>query len=270
MAHYNNDLQAQLDAAQEMLNANLLEDAWLVLNRLDSLYPDSPEIVATMGDAALKMADFEYAYEMFDQVIAMEPIWSEAWSARGRCRLEMCEMDTARLDLEHAASLDPTNPEAHYCLAILAEFEDDQIKAFHEFTQAEILDNVHFKAPFRTKSEKDFEKAVIRVIKKLADDIGRFRKKIGYAIADLPDLEFCAETGLSPLIPAFSRDASEMEDELHITFYRKNIERTCTKEENIGNEIETAVIGELLGLERSLTNATPTSFPSSLDDEDLH
>lgn len=244
MARYNDSLQAQLDAAQEMLNANLLEDAWIVLNRLDAAYPESPEVIATMGDAALKVGDFEFAYEMFDRVIELEPVWSEAWSARARCRLEMCEFETARTDLEHAIALDPANPEAHYGLGILAEFDNDEVQARHEFAQAAMIDGDHFIIPFRTASAADFERLVLKVINGL-NVLPDESDEIHFSVHELPSLVFCAETGLSPLITYYRADPDERNPNPPYLFFRRNIERVSRNQNEIEQEIEAVLIGDL-------------------------
>ena len=267
MARYNDSLQAQLDAAQEMLNANLLEDAWIVLNRLDSAYPDSPEIIATMGDAALKVGDFEFAYEMFDRVIELEPVWSEAWSARARCRLEMCEFETARADLEHAIALDPANPEAHYCIGILAEFDNDEVQARHEFAQAAMIDGEHFIIPFRTATAVDFERLVLKVIGKLKVPAGKGRA-IKFSVHELPSAVFCAETGLSPLITFYRAEPDEKNPNPPYLFFRRNIERVSRNIDDIEIEIDAVLGGDF-----EYADGYAPSAPSAAnqhDTEDLH
>jgi predicted Zn-dependent protease with MMP-like domain len=261
MAEYTQELQAQLDAAHEMINGDQIDEAWIVLNRLEAMYPESAEVIALMGDAALKVGDIEFAYELFDRAIDMDPLWSDAWSARARCHLELCEIENARDDLDKALALDPANPEAHYYMAVLAEFAGDDIQAGFEYKQSVMVDGLSFSAPFRAKSIEDFELMVKKVLDSLP---GKYQVKvptIKFTVKELPDLDAFTENGLSPLILGmFVGDTIDTESSgstlppvaPEIIIFRRNIERICRKREDLLHEIEMTVmheIGHYFGLE---------------------
>ena len=61
MAEFDDSLPAQLAAVREMIFDGQFEEAWIILNRLETMYPESADILALMGDAAMRAGDPEHA-----------------------------------------------------------------------------------------------------------------------------------------------------------------------------------------------------------------
>ncbi len=254
MAEFDDSLPAQLAAAREMVYSGQVEEAWMLLNRLDALYPDSPDVIALMGDATLRAGDAEHAWELYDQAIELDPTWSGVWSARARCSIDMCNLAAARSDTQHALFLDQKNAEAHYTKAILAEFEGNRMDAEIGYLQALRLDPENFQRPFRARSDADFARVMWKVFEEITAECP-LPGEVVLVVEDLPDVTDFAETGLSPLSPGYldlplTADGvfTEIEPPATIVLYRLNIERLARDADELKHEIELTLVNEIMNL----------------------
>lgn len=254
MAEYDDSLPAQLAAAREMVWAGQLEEAWIFLNRLDAKYPDSPDILALMGDTTLRVGDAEHAWELYDQAIELDPTWSGVWSARARCSIDLCNIAAARQDTHQALFLDSKNAEAHYTRAIIAEFDGDRDTATTEYINAFRLDPENFHRPHRARSDAEFERLMWQTFQEITMECA-LPAEVILTVQDLPDIDDFAETGLSPLSPGYldfppSKEGVfvEIEPPPKIVVYRLNVERNAKNADELRHEIELTLVSELMNL----------------------
>lgn len=262
MAEVSNELQSQLDSAYEMIAADEIDQAWVLLSRLEQEFPDSAEVVALMGDAAIRTGDIDYAVELYDRAVELEPEWSDAWSARANALLEQGQMEEAWEDVQKALELDTKNPEAAYVRAVLLEMEGRFRQADAAYRTAHRLDAEGCPLPFRV-TRKVFDAAVEKAMKRLPEEFGRRMKEAGVEIfvSDLPEVSWAVESGLSPLImgsfDGYSiTERKESDPWTHVPpkihLYQKNIERQCLDQEELVEEIEITLlheVGHYFGLE---------------------
>jgi predicted Zn-dependent protease with MMP-like domain len=260
MAEVSNELQSQLDSAYEMIAADEIDQAWVLLGRLEQEFPDSAEVMALMGDTALRVGDIDYAVELYDRAVELDPEWSDAYSARANCLIEQNEIDEASADIERALELDPDNPEAHYVRAILLELEGRFRLADNAFRQANRLDPDSCPMPIRV-SRKVFDESVKKAMALLPDEFRKRLDGVQIFVSDLPQPKLTEEGNLSPLIMgAFDgysiterlpSDAwSQVPPTIHL--YQKNIERQCRDKGELVTEIEITLlheVGHFFGLE---------------------
>jgi len=254
MAEYDDSLPAQLAAAREMVIADQLEEAWILLNRLDAMYPEWPEIIALMGDTSLRAGDAEHAWELYDRAIEIDPTWSGVWSARARCSIDLCDLDAARGDTVESLSLDGQNAEAWYANAILAEFDGDMVLAEACYKKASTLEPENFHRPFRVRGEDEFEKTMWGLFEELTAE-SPVPVQVTLEAMDIPGIDDIAETGLSPLTPSFIEFPPEEEGVFTeitpapiIFLYKRNIERLAKSMDDIKREIELSLANELINL----------------------
>jgi predicted Zn-dependent protease with MMP-like domain len=260
MAEFVDDLQSMLDTAYEMIAENEIDQAWVLLTRLENEYPESAEVVALMGDAAMKVGDVDYALELYDRAIELDGDWSDGYSARANCLIELNQLDEAWGDIERALKLDDRNPEAHYVRAMLLELDNRQKAADDEYRAAERLDPEGYPMPIRV-TRKVFDNAVKKAIALLPPEFKNRMNEVEIFVKDLPDPKETAQTKLSPLIlGAFDgfmiterREADPWTQvPPKISLYQKNIERIVRDREELIREIEITIlheVGHYFGLE---------------------
>ncbi len=260
MAEVSNELQSQLDSAYEMISADEIEQAWVLLGRLEQEYPESAEVMALMGDAALRVGDIDYAIELYDRAVELDPEWSDAYSARANCLVEEFQLEEAETDVERALDLDPENPEAHYVRAILLEMDRRFRQADNAFRHANRLDPDGCPMPMRV-TRKVFDEAVQKAMALLPEEFRKRMEGVEVFVSDLPDAKMIEESGLSPLIMGVfdgysitERSGSDPWSQIppRIHLYQKNIERQCMNKEELVREIEITLlheVGHYFGLE---------------------
>lgn len=275
MGEYDDRLDAQLAAAREMVYGGQLEEAWIFLNRLDLAFPDSPDVLALMGDCTLRAGDAEHAWEMYDHAIELDPTWSGIWSARARCSLELCNLPAARSDSQQAMFLDSANAEAHYARAIIAEFDGQPKEAEAAYLQAYRLDKDNFHRPFRVSSDEEFNGLVRKSFEEITIECG-LPIEVVLACEPLPVLNDFAETGLSPLSPSFldlppeeEGVFTEIEPPPRIVIYRLNVERLSRDFDELKREIELSLVNEVMNLFDEYGEPIPDCLESR-GDEFIH
>ena len=260
MAEVSNELQSQLDSAYEMIAADEIDQAWVLLGRLEQEYPDSAEVMALMGDAALRVGDIDYAVELYDRAVELDPEWSDAYSARANCLIEENQIEEAEADVERALELDPENPEAHYVRAVLLEMDGRTRQADNAYRHANRLDPEGCPLPIRV-TRKVFDDAVKKAMALLPEEFRKRMVDVEIFVSDLPDPKMTEESNLSPLIMgAFdgysitertgSDPWTQIPPKIHL--YQKNIERQCQDKEGLVSEIEITLlheVGHFFGLE---------------------
>ncbi len=249
-----------LDTVQELLTANELDQAWMILNQLEAQYPDEADVPAAMGDAAMAAGDLEYAVELYDRAVELDPDWSDGYSARADCLLEMGQLSEAKADVERSLKLDPDNPQSHWVRACLLELDGKDRQAEEAYKRAARLDPEGYHVPMRI-TRRQFDHAVKEAIALLPED---FRSRMGDVeifVKDVPAPEEHPDSGLGPLIlGAFDgyslteRRESDPWTQVppRICLYHKNIERVCRTHEDVVREIKITLlheVGHYFGLE---------------------
>jgi predicted Zn-dependent protease with MMP-like domain/soluble cytochrome b562 len=262
MAEFVQDLQAMLDTVDELLQAGELDQAWLILDQLETQYPDAPEVPLVMGDAAMDDQDLEYALELYDRASELDPDWTSPFSARAECLLEMGRVEEARTDVERALKLDAQNAQAHWVRAVVHELDGKDRLAQDGYRRAASLAPDVYHVPTRL-TRRAFDLAVRKAIDHLPAD---FRKRmedegVEIFVKDLPDPEEHPESGLGPLIlGAFDghslteRRESDPWTQIppRICLYQMNIERIARSRDELVKEIEVTIVhevGHYFGLE---------------------
>jgi predicted Zn-dependent protease with MMP-like domain len=260
MAEYVENLQALLDTAYEMIAQDEIDQAWVLLSRLENDYPDSAEVVALMGDAAMRAGDVEFGLELYDRAVELDPEWSDAYSARGNCLIEVGQIEEAWADIERSLELDATNPEAHYIHAVLLEFDGRLKKADTEYRKANSLDPKGYPVPVRV-SRKDFDQAVLKAIDLLPPRFKDLMPTVEIFVKDLPNPADTEAMQLSPLILGLFDGPSITEQNPsdphppmppRIQLFQRNLERVSETREDLIREIEITLlheVGHFFGLE---------------------
>lgn len=255
MADLSNDVQAMIDAANEMLEAGEYEQAWMLLSRMDQQDPENPEILILMGDASMQMGDPNQALELFDRCVDLDPEWSDAWSARAGALLELALLDEAAENLRKALSLDRTNPEALYLRAMVLELQGRFREADAAYRRAHRAAPDRNRIPFRM-SWKEFSQTVQEALWQLP---AQFRERMDAAgveirILDVPDPQAMLESGLSPQVLGAFQGASVLEESVTnpqsalppmIHLYQRNIERVCANRDEVRMEIQVTLFHEV-------------------------
>lgn len=253
MAEYVENFQSFLDTAHEMIAANEIEQAWVLLNRLEVQYPDSPEIQTLLGDASLRAGDVEFALDFYDRAIDLDPSWSNGFSARANCLIETGEIEEAWVDVERSLELDPKNPEAEYIRAILLEFDEKFEEAENGFMLANLYDSAAFPIPFRVSAEV-FDASVKSAIERLPEEFKKLMTGVQVFVKDLPDPKNCTEWQLSPLILGVFDGNNIKEHSVtnawsqippRIQLFKRNIERVCNSFDQIVEEVEITLLHEV-------------------------
>lgn len=260
MVEIPDDLQAQMETADEMLAQGEIEQALILLDRLSEQFPDSPDVWLLRGDAQFEWGDLDAALDSYDRALELEPDWADALAARAHCLVELGRMAEAQTDVERALRLDSRCAEAHYARAILLEFAGRFRQADDAYRTAERLDPDRFFAPIRV-TRKTFDIAVRKAIARLPQ---RFKDRMGDVeiyVKDLPDIESARETEISPLVMGVfdGYSITERRDSdpwtqfpPRIYLYQKNIERVCATHDDLVEEIEVTLlheVGHYFGLE---------------------
>lgn len=262
MADLSEDLETQLDAAEQMIAQGEYEQAFLMLNRLSEQYPESPDVALLLGDAELSYGDLEAALEQYDRAVELDPEWPEAYGARAYCLVELGKLEEAEEDVETALELNPDLAQAYYVKAIILEFQRKRRRADEAYRKAHALDPETYFVPVRL-SRAAFDKAVLEAISRLPDDFRDRMKASGIEIfvRDLPEKDLYAKEGLSLLVlgmfvghPIFERRDSDPWSQFppHVVLFQRNIERVCRTREDLILEIEVTVlheVGHFFGLE---------------------
>jgi predicted Zn-dependent protease with MMP-like domain len=260
MAEFVEDLQSMLDTASELITQDDLDQAWVLLNRLETQYPEAPDVPAMMGDAAMHVGDLDYALELYDRAVELDPEWSDGYSARADCLAEMGQPAEAWADVEHALKIDADNPQAHWVRAVLFELEGKTRSAEESYRTAARLDPEGFHVPVRA-TRKAFDQAVKKAMARLPAAFRERMESVEIFVKDLPGADDHPDSGLGPLIMgAFDgcsvteRRESDPWTQIppRIYLYQKNIERVCASREDLIEEIEITLlheVGHYFGLE---------------------
>lgn len=277
MAEFDDSLPAQLAAVREMIFDGQFEEAWIILNRLESMYPESADILALMGDAAMRAGDPEHAWEIYGESLDVDPMWSDLWSARARCSIELCDMKAARSDCQQALLLNSRNAEAHYAAAVIAEFDGRYIEADVNYRTAAQIDSENFPMPFREESDELFEEMVAVAFKQISTECGSGFEDVIVRVEDLPALEEYAETGLSPLATSYLDLPPEQEGVFTtveppptIVIFKRNVERMSRVTEDLRREVEFAIVNELMNLYEEFGEPVPKCLEDRADEELVH
>ena len=260
MAEFVEDLQAMLDSASEMISVDEIDQAWVILNKLAAQYPDAADVPATMGDAAMRVGDLEYALELYDQAVELDPEWSDAHSARADCLAEMGQASEAWEDVDRALELDSQNPQAHWVRAVLLELEGKQRQADDAYRTAAELDPEAYCPPVRV-TRRAFDQAVKKAIHLLPPAFQSKMDGVEIFVKEMPGPDDHPDSGLGPLIMgAFDgyslteRRTSDPWTQIppRIYLYQRNIERVCRSRAELVDEIEVTLlheVGHYFGLE---------------------
>ncbi|MBM4395581.1 MAG: metallopeptidase family protein [Deltaproteobacteria bacterium] len=260
MAEFVEDLQAMLDTASALISQDEVDQAWLILNRLENEYPDAADVPALMADAAMAVGDFEYALELYDHAIELDPEWSDAYSARAECLAEMGQLPEAVNDVDKALRLDSANPQAHWVRAVLAELGGKDRVAEDAYRTAAQIDPDGYHVPIRA-TRRTFDQAVKKAIGLLPPAFKARMTDVDVYVKDLPGPDERPESGLGPLIMGAydgftmtERQPSDPWSQMppRICLYQKNIERVCRTRADLVREIEITLlheVGHYFGLE---------------------
>lgn len=260
MAEYVEALEPLLDSAYEMVAAGDLDQAWVLLTRLESEFPDSPEVPALMGDIWMRQGDLEYALELYDRAVEIDPEWSDGYTARANCLAELGQIEEAWSDVERAIELDPDNPEAHFVKGILLDVDRRFRKAEEEYRLANELDPDGFGVPIRM-SRREFDAVVTQAIKRLPQEFRDRMLGVQVFVSDMPDTSLTVEGQWQPLLLGLFDGPMTTETTMldavpqpppKIHLFQRNIERMCRTKSELLEEIEITLqheVGHYFGLD---------------------
>lgn len=260
MAEFRDELKPLLDSAYEMVAVGDLDQAWVLLGRLEGGFPDSPEVPALMGDIWMNQGDLDYALELYDRAVEIDPEWSDGYTARANCLAELGQTEEAWSDVERALELDPDNPEAHFVKAILLEIDRRFRKAEEEYLIAHRLDPDGFGLPVRV-TRREFDRVVTEAIQRLPKEFKDRMLGVQVFVADMPDPSLTVDGAWQPLILGLFDGPMTTEMTMmdavptpppKIHLFQRNIERMCRSRDELLEEIEVTLqheVGHYFGLD---------------------
>lgn len=119
---------SKLLAATLLRNGKAAEAAALLAPLLEK-HPDDPELLATAGDAHMRLQQFNKASEYFQRAVELAPGASAVHTALGASRLAMGDGARAIAELERASGLDTKSPRAGIMLVVVHLHAKDYAKA---------------------------------------------------------------------------------------------------------------------------------------------
>lgn len=260
MAEYVEALETLLDSAYEMVAAGDLDQAWVLLTRLETEFPDSPEVLALMGDIWMRDGDLDYALELYDRAVEIDDEWSDGFTARANCLAEMGQIEEAWADVERAIDLDPDNPEAHFVRGILLDIDRRFKKAEEEYRLAHELDPDGFAVPIRIP-RREFDAVVSQAIKRLPSEFRDRMLGVQIFVSEMPDPSLTVNGLWQPLLLGLfdgpmTTEVTLMDAVPHppprIHLFQRNIERMCRTRQELLEEIEITLqheVGHYFGLD---------------------
>jgi tetratricopeptide (TPR) repeat protein len=134
------DLAAQLDAANELLAEERLDEAIAAYEKIAAIAPGLPEVHHNLGLAYRRKDDWDRAGQEFRQAAELDPDFAEPRGALAVLLANAGQRDEAIIELEQAVELDPENVEYLYNLAILYKDSGRTREAEGAFLELEDLD----------------------------------------------------------------------------------------------------------------------------------
>ncbi len=260
MAEFVNALEPMLDSAYEMVATGDLDQAWVLLTRLEGEFPDAPEIPALMADIWMHQGDLEYALELYDRAVEIDPEWSDGYTARANCLAELGQTEEAWSDVERAIELDVDNPEAHFVKGILLDIDRRFKKAEEEYRIAHRLDSEGFSVPIRM-TRREFDRVVTQAIQRLPQEFRDRMLGVQVFVSDMPDPSLTVDGSWQPLLLGLFDGQMSTEETLmdavpqpppKIHIFQRNIERMCRTRDELLEEIEVTLqheVGHYFGLD---------------------
>jgi tetratricopeptide (TPR) repeat protein len=171
---------------------------------------NSQEELIIQGLAALEVAEFDEAIELFGRVAVESPDDAQAWFYLGLCYLETGNPDLAAEALNRAVAAQPDHADAHYLLGTtvgaLGRFED----AVTSYRRSLEIDPDHYKAEeflIRTEALLESREHYRRAVRLIYAEV-REPKWLDYAVREL--LQSVAIFNESPARAEFPKLASDV------------------------------------------------------------
>lgn len=216
------------------------------------------EVWLTLSDVRASDHDPVGALAAADAAVAKAPDDAMARVARACALFDLCRIDDAEKIVAQALDRDPRNADALWLRGRIATVRGEHEKADKAFEKAVALDGERFQPPFRI-SEDDFAKAIEDAMGELPEIVRNAMKNVDVIVEDVPDVAVLQKSDppLSPSAvglfdPEPIAPAAGKGQPVRIFLYRKNLEITCTNEEELVDEIGVTLLHEIghhLGLD---------------------
>ncbi len=125
-----NRLRAASDAEEAHGVAAAIERVWL------QSQSDSAELLMQRALISIQSQNYPVALSLFDDVLALEPEWTEAWNQRAMARFLANDWDGAMADIDHALKLEPRHFGALAGMGLILERAGLDERALRVFNRA--------------------------------------------------------------------------------------------------------------------------------------
>ena len=213
---------------------------------------------ALRGHAFQALEDYASAVDELARARRLAPEDIEVAVDLAEARIDACDLDGARRDLDAAAELDPDHPRPRFLRAVLLDRAGEVEAAAREFALAARLDPEEYFVPERL-SEEEFDRRVEAAVARIPPRFREHLANVEIAVEPFPADALLRDQGLSPLIlglfvgtPLTDRTFDRAEMPPRILIFQRNLENVCRSKGELIREIGITVrheIGHLLGFE---------------------
>jgi predicted Zn-dependent protease with MMP-like domain len=256
------DLDAELDAVEEALEAGDLQLAAQKARKVVTKWPESGTGWALTGEIAWSLGALADAEEALRRALTLDERDWRSRDALAQVRMEQGAMAEARTLAEESAIAAPGSPDAIWTLAMTLELGGEEAAAEKAYAQAHHLSpELHF-LPHRV-SRDAFDVLTREAIALLPERIRDALENVEMSVKDFPGPEDTdpADPPLNPLLLGVFLGNSLGQQSLHdpwstalparIIIFQKNIERASPTREELVHQIRVTIfheVGHYLGL----------------------
>ena len=220
------------------------------------------DFILSESDALQEMGDTTGALARVDGAIQRLPQDLRLQLECGVLLFETCQFVEARRVLADLLRADPSNPQAHHTLGLIAEREGRLEEATVRFRQAHAAASEDFPIPVQLPPG-EFDAAVEDALEELPSQIRDYLANVAITVENIPadDDLLSSDAALSPSILGIFRgsplaEKASMDPWSHfpssIVLYQRNLERFALSREELVEEIRVTLlheVGHFLGLD---------------------
>jgi predicted Zn-dependent protease with MMP-like domain len=253
------DLDATLDAIDEALEADDLEEALRLARRARHEFPTEPEVHLALGDSLLEAGELHEARRAYEDAVRLAPDSPEIVASLAWAHYELVDFDAARSAAERSNGIQ-ANAVAMAILGRLAERAGDLETADRLARRAHSLDAETFPLPFRI-ADDEFRATVREALDRLPEEFQKaLDGEVAILVEPVPPLEVLEGgdppwdpeiLGLYVGVPLPERSTStsgKLPDVVYL--FQRNLEHAATDREDLLEQIAITVyheIGHYLG-----------------------
>jgi predicted Zn-dependent protease with MMP-like domain len=254
------DLESTLEAIDDALDADEVDEALRLAQRARKQFPAEPEVHLLLGDALLACAEMHEARRAYEEAARLAPESPDALASLAWAHYQLADFDAARTVAQRSIELH-ANALATSILGRLAERAAKLEDANRLAQRAHALDPETYPLPLRI-SEEDFREVVSEALDRLPEEFRRaLDGEVAVLVEPVPSVEILKSEdppwdpellGLYVGVPLPKREVSiggpKLPDIVYL--FQRNLEHVAANREELVEQIAVTVyheVGHYLG-----------------------